>query len=122
MRDRGFKGGMIDDFEVFDRDVTMPQDEALKPLLAELSAARAKVTKYADALQDMMVMRELPQPKKAYVLFRGQYNEHRAEVEPHAPTFLSPFPAGAPHNRLGLAQWVTDPGQPLTARVTVNRF
>jgi cytochrome c553 len=122
MRDRGFKGGMIDDFQVFDRDVTMPVDEKTKPLLAELHAARAAVTQYADGLKDMMVMRELPQPKKAYILFRGQYNQRRAEVEMHAPTFLSPFPKDAPRNRLGLAKWLTDPRHPLTARVTVNRF
>jgi len=55
------------------------------------------------------------------VLFRGEYNQRRDEAPPVTPAALSPWPAGAPRNRLGLAQWLTAPNHPLLARVTVNR-
>lgn len=58
----------------------------------------------------------------AYVLMRGAYDKKGDQVEANAPTFLNPLPQGAPQNRLGLAKWVVDPANPLTARVTVNRF
>src|SRR5208282_1923859 len=32
------------------------------------------------------------------------------------------LPSGAPQNRLGFAEWLVDPANPLLARVTVNRF
>ena len=59
---------------------------------------------------------------KANVLFRGQYDQPRDEVTPGVPSVLPPMPASLPRNRLGLAQWLVDPANPLTARVTVNRF
>ncbi|MEO2026323.1 MAG: DUF1553 domain-containing protein [Fuerstiella sp.] len=61
-------------------------------------------------------------PAKANILMRGQYDQVGAEVTAAPPESLHPFAADAPKNRLGLAQWVVDPANPLTARVTVNRF
>lgn len=58
----------------------------------------------------------------AFILMRGQYDRKGDQVEANTPAFLNPLPEGAPHNRLGLAQWVVNPENPLTARVTVNRF
>lgn len=58
----------------------------------------------------------------AHVLFRGQYDQMRDEVHPNVPAVLPPMPQSAPRNRLGLAQWLVDPSNPLMARVTVNRF
>jgi len=44
------------------------------------------------------------------------------EVQPDVPRSLNPLPKGAPRNRLGLAMWLTDPKNPLTARTMVNRL
>ncbi len=115
MRDRGFKGGMIDDFRVFGSDLTSETN-------AELQKARAELFTFQDAQKELMVMKELPQPKKAYVLTRGEYDKRGEEVGPTTPVSLSPFPKGAPKNRLGYAQWLTAPDHPLMARVTVNRL
>src|SRR5207249_2657873 len=97
-------------------------DADWKQQLHALTAARGELVKFSSAQKEIMVMRELPQPKKSYVLFRGQYDQRRDEAPAIVPAWLAPFPANAPKNRLGLAQWLTDPRHPLTARVTVNRF
>lgn len=115
MRDRGFKGGLIDDFRVFGRDVTQETN-------TDLQKARAELFAFQDAQKELMVMKELPQPKKAYVLTRGEYDKRGEEVGPQTPAVLSPFPKGAPKNRLGYAKWLTAPEHPLMARVTVNRL
>ena len=74
------------------------------------------------ALPSTMVMREMEKPRDTFVLARGQYDQPREKVTPGVPGFLPPLPAGAPANRLGLAQWMMDPKNPLVARVTVNRL
>ncbi|QDU90996.1 Planctomycete cytochrome C [Pirellulimonas nuda] len=68
------------------------------------------------------VMQERPEPAKAYVLDRGEYDQRLEEVGPDTPAFLPPFPEELPRNRLGLAKWLVRADHPLTARVTVNRF
>jgi cytochrome c553 len=68
------------------------------------------------------VMQEKPEVPSAFILFRGDYDKRRDAVSPDTPDFLPPFPPELPKNRLGLAQWLLSPDQPLLARVTVNRF
>lgn len=58
----------------------------------------------------------------ASVLFRGAYDQKREQVEAAPFSALHAMPAGAPKNRLGLAQWLVSPENALMARVTVNRF
>jgi hypothetical protein len=70
---------------------------------------------------DVMVMKELAQPKDAFVLNRGEYDKLGAKVERKLPAVLPPLPAGAPNNRLGFAHWLVSGQHPLTARVWVNR-
>jgi hypothetical protein len=69
-----------------------------------------------------MVMQEMSKPKKTYLLSRGQYDAPAKEVFPNTPERIFPFPSNLPKNRYGLAQWLTDDRNPLTARVAVNHL
>ncbi len=144
-RDRGFKGGAIDDFQVFARALAdwevlrlfsadaEPSRQQLfdfylatvdanwKQQLEALKLARQEYFTAVDAVKEIMVMRESPTPKPSYVLFRGEYSQRKQLVAPGTPAALLEFPADQPRNRLGLARWLTDPQHPLTSRVTVNR-
>lgn len=68
------------------------------------------------------IMNERSEPATAYVLFRGEYDQRRDQVQPETPEVLPAFPADFPKNRLGFANWLLLPEHPLTARVTVNRY
>ena len=69
-----------------------------------------------------MVMEEMKQRRPAYILERGVYDNYGAEVQPDVPAAILPFGKDLPKNRLGLAKWLMDPQNPLTARVVVNRY
>jgi hypothetical protein len=69
-----------------------------------------------------LIFKEAKQPKPAYVLNRGEYDQKRDEVPRAVPAVLPPLPQGVPNNRLGLAHWLTDSQHPLMSRVTINRF
>lgn len=55
------------------------------------------------------------------VFERGNWLVKGKTVKPDVPHSLNPMPAQAPRNRLGLAQWLTQKDNPLTARTMVNR-
>ena len=94
----------------------------------ELATAQARIEEFTKARKDLeksvattMVMREKPEPRAAHILIRGQYDKPGDKVERGLPAALPPLPAGAPMNRLGLAEWLVSKDQPLTARGWVNR-
>ena len=69
------------------------------------------------------VVFERDEPLDARVRVRGQWDRKGVEVKPAAPAFLPQIEtAGETPSRLDLARWIFDPGNPLTARVTVNRI
>lgn len=87
-----------------------------------LKDARAVWCEFYDRSQEIMVMRDRPQPRTAYVLERGQYDQRREEVAPQTPAFLPPMHADGIPNRLDLARWLVSDDHPLTSRVAVNRI
>ena len=67
-------------------------------------------------------MKEKDSPPYAHILERGEYDKPGEKVFADVPESLGRLPASAPKNRMGLAQWLVNEENPLTARVTVNRF
>lgn len=80
---------------------------------------------YADSvekIQEVMVMKETPEPVKSYFLNRGVYDARGEEVFPNTPEAILAMSNDYEKNRLGLAKWLFDEKHPLTARVAVNRY
>ncbi len=99
------------------------QDKKYRQFVAKRQEvdAQQRDIRRRSAVTHVMQERGDSQPM-AHILFRGQYDQPRQPVPPNVPSALPPMPASFPRNRLGLAQWLVDPSNPLTARVTVNRF
>jgi len=95
----------------------------LAPLRAKLEQTERDQKQLVDKLPATLVFREKAgEPRPAFLLRRGEYDQRGEKVERAVPAFLPPLPPGAPLNRLGLAQWLVAPNHPLTARVAVNRY
>lgn len=131
----GTSVGVADYLAIEKDERTKAQNDALlNYYLMEQDDQYVSLTKKVEALQDEKqtiddrsavthIQEEKPNSMAmAYVLTRGEYDRPAAQVTARPIAALHPLPEGAPANRLGLAQWLVDPANPLTARVTVNRF
>jgi hypothetical protein len=97
-------------------------DRAFARAFDLLTIARGQENAVLTSLTEVMIMRELPAPRPAFVLARGAYDAPTERVTPGTPHALGDLPASLPANRLGLARWLLAPSHPLTARVLVNRY
>ena len=151
-RDVGFKDGRVDEFKVFDRDLTAIEVEQLfasdtqVSLSAETLSDEAVASYYlrtqdADYKQELGKLRqhrdrlsEVNDPiqeimvmrettvRPTYILARGAYDAPLEAVERDTPRSMLRMKPDWPKDRRGLALWLVDPQHPLTARVAVNRF
>jgi mono/diheme cytochrome c family protein len=94
-----------------------PELNPVRKQIAELDKSRPKIP-------TLPIMSELPANKRRVtrVLVKGNFLVPGETVEAGTPAALHPLAKDAPRNRLGLARWLVDPENPLTARVMVNRF
>jgi mono/diheme cytochrome c family protein len=99
---------------------------AVSPLL---DPTRGQIKLLKEQIQGLgintaMVMREEPDflRPSAYIRERGTFTSPGELVYADVPAALNPLPKDAMPNRLGLAEWLVSPDNPLTARVTVNHY
>lgn len=99
---------------------------ATTPLLAktrqELKAARKALADLAIPTTLVMQEREGFERPSTWLRERGSFTAKGAQTYAGVPASLHAWPESAPVNRLGLAQWLVDPANPLVARVAVNRL
>ncbi|MCI0358155.1 MAG: PSD1 and planctomycete cytochrome C domain-containing protein [Planctomycetaceae bacterium] len=100
------------------RDAFIAADPQARAAKARREAAAAKAA-------DVMVMKELDQPRETYISLRGDFLRPDKDVGPLSPGGLKAvapaFPAQAGRTRVDLAKWLVSPENPLTPRVTMNR-
>jgi hypothetical protein len=92
-------------------DIDSPPD--IRALEAELATLTPTKT---------LVMMDMDKPRQTHILDRGNYLSPTDPVTAGTPAKLPHLPEGAEANRLTLARWLVDRRNPLTARVTVNRW
>ena len=97
-------------------------DPGMVDALKKLRQLRSTLSDSIENIPELMVMQEMPQPRKTFLLQRGNYDAPGEEVFANTPPSILPFPKALPKNRYGFALWLTDANHPLTARVAVNRY
>jgi hypothetical protein len=102
--------------------ITADKDPAVQKAFQDLTDARLAEQKVETPIYRIMVAGDQPQYRKNYVLDRGVYNSYLQEVKPGALPGVFSWGDELPRNRLGLAEWLFDPKQPLTSRVFMNRM
>lgn len=147
-RDVGFKNGLVDNFNVYQKKLSNIEilklqnptvsdanghkalveyfqwnvDETSLKILADLKTQRENLHNTQNGIQEIMVMKESTRPKQTFDLERGTYSEKTTPVNSLVPGFIPPALEKNNLSRLDLARWLTDRKNPLTARVTVNRY
>ncbi|MBA62304.1 MAG: chromosome segregation protein [Planctomycetaceae bacterium] len=91
---------------------------------AKLRLAQTEHDRLNEGFQDTMVMRDRETPRDTRILIVGRYDNplNDENLFPDTIASVSVMPEDAPKNRLGLARWIVSTDNPLTSRVTVNRF
>ncbi|MCY2981375.1 MAG: PSD1 and planctomycete cytochrome C domain-containing protein [Planctomycetota bacterium] len=94
-------------------------------LIAELRSLQEKRKALDDSIPSTFVFKDLAMPRPSFVMMRGAYDKPGDKVEPSVPAILPPLTKATPDaraTRLDLAKWLVAKENPLTSRVTVNRF
>ncbi len=106
--------------ESADKEVNAPK---IKSLSDDLKQQQKRRDALVETIPATLVMKEKEEIRPAHILIRGAYDQPGELVERNTPSFLPPLKKESEiASRLDLAKWLVGDSNPLTARVTVNRF
>jgi Protein of unknown function (DUF1553)/Protein of unknown function (DUF1549)/Concanavalin A-like lectin/glucanases superfamily/Planctomycete cytochrome C len=97
-------------------------DTTYSALQTKLANTKKDKLAIEESSASVMVMREMSPPRETFVLKRGQYDQPAERVYSTVPVSLLQTGTQAPKDRMQLAKWLVSDTNPLTARVTVNRW
>ena len=103
-------------------DLLTATDAQVVAARSALTAARATENELATSVPQVLVMGDAPEPTPTFVQKRGVYSDPGEQVYPKGLDSVLAWDDSWPQNRLGLARWLFDRRQPLTARVFANRI
>jgi hypothetical protein len=92
------------------------------PLTEAITAAQKRHNEFNEGIVQSFIFRDLEKPRESFVMLRGAYDKPGERVFRNVPAALPPLRQTNNLNRLTLAEWLVNDENPLTARVTVNRF
>ena len=112
-----------------DAEAAAAAPELVRIELLALEDSMASLKRSVDDLPEGYFLNEpSPNPPVTHLLIRGRASNPGAVVQPGMPAVLAreqppllESDAQTTRRRLSLAKWIADPGNPLTARVIVNR-
>ncbi|WZO99405.1 PSD1 and planctomycete cytochrome C domain-containing protein [Isosphaeraceae bacterium EP7] len=94
-----------------------PETKSIRGEIARLEASRP-------AVPTLPILAELPSATRrtTHLMVKGNHLDPGHKVEPGVPGAFHPLNPGDAADRMGLARWLVDSRNPLTARVEVNRI
>jgi hypothetical protein len=94
----------------------------LDPARKEMTTVENRIARLNIVTALVMKDRDVNIRPTAYIRDRGTFSNQGEQVSANVPAMLNPLPKDELPNRLALARWLVSDENPLTARVTVNRF
>lgn len=151
-RDRGFSQGAVDQFQIYERQLSAAEVAAIfeaashgnasaalsteqhfehylltessryRQAKKQLQSLRQELFDLENSFREIMVMRDYASARPSHIRIRGAYDQLGDPVEPAVPEVLPALAVEQGANRLALANWLAEPENPLSSRVAVNRF
>ncbi len=95
---------------------------AASPEAAKIAGLKKKIAALKTTTTPVMAERPANRHRKTNIHVRGNFKQKGREVQPGTPSIFPPLPDGSKPDRLGVARWLMDSSNPLTARVIANRY
>lgn len=106
-----------------ERWTALVNDAAFNQKLADLTGVEQRLQKISSVALPVMSEEPTYQQRRTLEFERGNFlTQVGPALSPDVPALFPKLPDQAPRNRLTMARWFFAPGQPLTARVAVNRY